>query len=114
MKCLLITLLDIRFFKIDQKLDQLDSRLSNYTERLLQFEEHVYEEEDLKKTWLERNIAAEGEVTILRERVDQQERTIQRLESQLASVTKLVKMLGNPAPAGKLFGFHFNAVNDLN
>ena len=114
LKCLLITLLDVQFIKIDCKLELLHSQLSDYTEKIIQLEQKVNNEEDLKNTWLERNIATKGEVTILRERVDQQDRTIQSLESQLVSVTKLIKMLGNPAPAGELFGFHFNTVNDWN
>ena len=48
------------------------------------------EPEELRESWLEKNVAAEGEVAVLRERVDRQERTIQRLERQVQRAMDLI------------------------
>jgi len=64
--------------------------------------ERIAELEEMRREWLERNVAAEGEVTVLRERVDQQERKIQQMDSVLDRTMLLLKELIKPAPAGKL------------
>ena len=53
--------------ELEGKIDELD--------------DFCQEPEELRESWLERNVAAEGEVVVLREWVDQQERTI--LERQV-------------------------------
>jgi hypothetical protein len=62
-----------------------------------------------EETWSERNTAAEGEVAVLRERVDIQEATISALERRLKEMERahirsheLIMLLANPAPAGEM------------
>ena len=61
------------------------------------------EPEELRESWLERNVAAEGEVVVLRERVDQQERTIQRLERQVERALNFIHDLRTAVTPGELF-----------
>ena len=76
-----------------------------YSDTLTELGEKVYDESDLRESWLERNVAAEGEVTILRERVDEQDRKIEELEKTLAQALQLLAEFNSPAPAGKFFIF---------
>ena len=54
-----------------------------YDCRLDGFEEKMDDTNELRESWLERNTAAKGEVTILRERVDRQDEVIKCLERDL-------------------------------
>ena len=74
-----------------------------YSDTLTELGEKVYDESDLRESWLERNVAAEGEVTILRERVDEQDRKIEELEKTLAQALRLLAEFNTPALAGKFF-----------
>ena len=76
-----------------------------YSDTLTELGEKVYDESDLRESWLERNVAAEGEVTILRERVDEQDRKIEESEKTLARALRLLAEFNTPAPAGKFFIF---------
>lgn len=49
--------------------------------------------DQLRETWLERNVAAEGEVTILRERVDIQDKMIKKMDKQLGVALKMITLL---------------------
>ena len=60
------------------------------------FEEKMDDTNELRESWLERNTAAEGEVTILRERVDRQDEVIKRLERDLRQVMMLVVASNTP------------------
>ena len=67
-----------------------------YNRRLDGFEEKMDDTNKLRESWLERNTAAEGEVTILRERVDWQDKVIKRLERDLRRVMMLVVASNTP------------------
>jgi hypothetical protein len=49
--------------------------------------------DQLRESWLERNVAAEGEVTILRERVDTQDKMIKKMDKQLGVALKMITLL---------------------
>lgn len=67
-----------------------------YDHRLDGYEEKMDDTNELRESWLERNTAAEGEVTILRERVDRQDEVIKRLERDLRQVMMLVVASNTP------------------
>lgn len=67
-----------------------------YDRRLDGYEEKMDDTNELRESWLERNTAAEGEVTILRERVDRQDEVIKRLERDLRQVMMLVVASNTP------------------
>ena len=63
------------------------------------------EPEELRESWLERNVAAEG---------DQQERTIQRLERQVERALNLIHDLRTAVTLGELlFAFYITDINFL-
>ena len=77
-----------------------------YSDTLTELGEKVYDESDLRESWLERNVTAKGEVTILRERVDEQDRKIEELEKKtLAQALRLLAEFNTLALAGKFFIF---------
>jgi predicted nucleic acid-binding Zn-ribbon protein len=91
---------DIRLAKLEDNTRISNACLTNLSGNMERIEED-------QETWLERNTAAEGEVTVLRERVDLQEATIreqgkriQRLESGLLVAQELLKLLTDKSPAG--------------
>lgn len=59
--------------------------------------------EELRDSWLEKNVAAEGEVTILRERVDQQDQKIKQLEEGLADALQILLDLRTTLDPGRFF-----------
>jgi len=104
-------ILDIRVYKLEHAVMRLGGtalesieRIDRLEERIGKLEETVEEEEYMRETWLEKNVAAEGEVTILRERVDQQDRTIRRLEEKLDRAIKILQ-LRSELERGKYFSF---------
>ena len=60
------------------------------------FEEKMDDMNELRESWLERNMAAEGEVMILRERVDRQDEVIKCLERDLRRVMMLMVASNTP------------------
>jgi predicted nuclease with TOPRIM domain len=105
-------IVDIRVYKLEQCVMRLGGtavesieRIVRLEERIGKLEETMEEEEYMRETWLEKNVSAEGEVTILRERVDQQDRTIRRLEDKLDRVTKILQ-LRSELERGKYFSFY--------
>jgi len=104
-------ILDIRVYKLEHAVMRLGGtalesieRIDRLEERIGKLEETVEEDEYMREMWLEKNVAAEGEVTILRERVDQQDRTIRRLEEKLDRATKILQ-LRSELERGKYFSF---------
>ena len=89
-----MSFLDVRMSKIELMMNTVRRSVINSGENIEQLQEKADVDIQLMETWLERNVAAEGEVTILRERVDQQERTIQKLEKSLSDAIRLINMLG--------------------
>ena len=89
-----MSFLDVRMSKIELMMNTVHRSVINSVENIEQLQEKADVDIQLMETWLERNVAAEGEVTILRERVDQQERTIQKLEKSLSDAIRLINMLG--------------------
>ena len=73
-----------------------DNVLMTYDCCLDGFEEKMDDTNELRESWLKRNTAAEGEVTILRERVDRQDKVIKRLERDLRRVMMLVVASNTP------------------
>ena len=89
-----MSFLDVHMSKIELMMNTVRCSVINSVENIEQLQEKADVDIQLMETWLERNVAAEGEVTILRERVDQQERTIQKLEKSLSDAIRLINMLG--------------------
>ena len=89
-----MSFLDVRMSKIELMMNTVRRSVINSGENIEQLQEKADVDIQLMETWLERNVAAEGEVMILRERVDQQERTIQKLEKSLSDAIRLINMLG--------------------
>ena len=88
--------IDVRIYKVENVIMRLGQTTVECIETAERLEERLAEEEFSKQTWLEKNVAAEGEVTILRERVDQQDQTIRRLEEKLDRAVKLIQILSEP------------------
>lgn len=85
-----------------------NDRTGGLEEALNEWTEDQVNPRELRDTWLERNVMAEGEVTVLRERVDRQEKTIEGLQKTIGNLMKMMKKttsilssLNEPAPAGK-------------
>ena len=104
-------ILDIRVYKLEHAVMRLGGTalesiemIDRLEERIGKLEETVEEDEYMREMWLEKNVAAEGEVTIFRERVDQQDRTIRRLEEKLDRATKILQ-LRSELERGKYFSF---------
>lgn len=93
--------LDVRLTKFEDKLHIFSACLGNTSERMDYLEQRLEDNEFEREDWLERNVAAEGEVTVLRERVDLQEMQIQKLVDRLDAASKLIKLLRPSAPAGE-------------
>jgi predicted nuclease with TOPRIM domain len=77
-------------------LDNYDNVLMKYDRRQDEFEEKLDDTNEFRESWLERNTAAEGEVTILRERVDRQDEVIKRLETDLRRMMMLLVASNTP------------------
>ena len=80
---------------IEGKIGELEGKID-------ELDDFCQEQEELRESWLERNVAAEGEVVVLRERVDQQERTIQRLKRQVERALNLIHDLRTAVMPGEL------------
>jgi len=95
---------DTRVHKIEHALMRLGGAFVESVETIQELKERINEQEDERETWLERNVAAEGEVTVLRERVDQQDQMIRRLEDKLDRAIKTIQLLSKPE-GGEFFFF---------
>ena len=98
-------MLDICLSKLEGQVRGTREIINVYSDTLTELGEKVYDESDLRESWLERNVTAKGEVTILRERVDEQDSKIEELEKTLARALWLLAEFNTPAPAGKFFIF---------
>ena len=98
-------MLDIHLLKLEGQVRGTQEIINVYSDMLTELGEKVYNESDLRESWLERNVTAEGEVTILRERVDEQDRKIEELEKTLAQALRLLAEFNTLALAGKFFIF---------
>ena len=85
-----------------------NDRTGGLEETLNEWMEDQVNLRELRDTWLDRSVMAEGEVTVLRERVDLQEKTIECLQKTIRNLMKMMKKttsilnsLNEPAPAGK-------------
>ena len=85
-----------------------EDRMWELEGRVGDLEEVLEEPAELRESWLERNVAAEGEVAILRERVDEQERTIQSLQRQMDRALRLIQDLTGDN-SGELYFFFISS-----
>jgi chromosome segregation ATPase len=88
--------------EIDHRVRAVEAKIVNLEASVEEQEAWLQEPEELRESWLEKNVAAEGEVAVLRERVDRQDRTIQRLERQVQRALDLIREL-NPGKSLRLF-----------
>ena len=80
----------------------IEGKIGGLEGKIDELDDFCQEQEELRESWLERNVAAEGEVVVLRERVDQQERTIQRLKRQVERALNLIHDLRTAVMPGEL------------
>jgi predicted nucleic acid-binding Zn-ribbon protein len=89
-----------------------EGRMGEIEGRMEDLEELGKEPEELRDSWLAKNVAAEGEVTVLRERVDQQERKIQRLVKEMERALDIILELRTSVTPGEFkFLFYFPGIN---
>ena len=106
--------LGFAFTEVNQRVGSIEGKIGELEGKIDELDDFCQEPEELRESWLERNVAAEGEVVVLRERVDQQERTIQRLEMQVERALNLIHDLRTAVTPGELlFAFYIMDIDFL-
>ena len=63
-----VTCLGFAFIEVNQRVGSIEGKIEELEGKIDELDDFCQELEELRESWLERNVAAEGEVVVLRER----------------------------------------------